>query len=278
MTGGRIFGKNGLRERWKKKLLLNITDNLELHTFGSDIMTVSSAAGISRYTIENWFDKYLTEGIDSINTFDYKPKQPYLNISQINQVVIWVTFGNPENTKQVREYIHEKFGISYSCEAVRQFLKKRGLAVIRPETHPGSPPSVEEQKQFIDEYFRMKYSGPPGSVTLFGDAMHLVHNNVPGLCRGDPKFLPVLDTNSGRKRPDILGAYNPDSHSFLHLTGEENCNAERVTEYLELIMKSFREMTSTFPLYRQIPPRNDSVFMVMDLLRSHSMLVGREMS
>lgn len=207
--------------------------------FGSDIMTVSSAAGISRYTIENWFNKYLTEGIDSINTFNYKPKQPYLNINQINQVVIWVIFENPGNTKQVREYIHEKFGISYTCEAVRQLLKKRGLAVIRPGTHPGSPPGVEEQKQFICEYFKMKSSGPPGSVTLFGDAMHLAHNNVPGLCWGDPKFVPVMDTNSGRRRLNILGAYNPDSHSFLHLTGEENCNAERVTEYLELIMKSF---------------------------------------
>ncbi len=214
---------------------------LLLIAFGSDIMTASSAIGISKYTIENWFEKYLTEGIDSLNTFNYKPKQSYLNINQINQIIIWVTYENPENTKQIREYIREKFGITYTVEAVRQLLKKRGLAVIRPETRPGNPPSVEEQKQFIYEYFKMRTSGPTGSVTLFGDAMHLVHQNVPGLCRGDPKFAPVPDTNSGRKRLNILGAYNPDNYSFIHLTGEENCNAERVTEYLELIGKSYSD-------------------------------------
>jgi transposase len=32
-----------------------------------------------------------------------------------------------------------------------------------------------------------------------------------------------------------LGAYNPDTYSFVHLTGEENCDAERVIEYFTVI-------------------------------------------
>lgn len=52
--------------------------------------------------------------------------------------------------------------------------------------------------------------------------MHLIHQNVPGLCWGDPKDSPMLKTNTSRQRLNILGAYNPDSLSFVHLTGEEN--------------------------------------------------------
>jgi len=84
----------------------------------------------------------------------------------------------------------------------------------------------------------MKSSCEPGTVFLFGDGMHLVHQNVPALCWGDPKNPPVLKTNTGRKRLNILGAYNPDTHSFVHLTGEENCDAERVIEYFTVIMRA----------------------------------------
>jgi transposase len=85
----------------------------------------------------------------------------------------------------------------------------------------------------------MKRTYEPGTVFLFGDGMHLVHQNVPGLCWGDPKDPPVLKTNTGRQRLNILGAYNPDSHEFVHLTGEENCNAERAIKYFDTILKAY---------------------------------------
>ncbi len=85
----------------------------------------------------------------------------------------------------------------------------------------------------------MKENSEPGTVFLFVDGMHLVHQNIPGFCWGDPKAPPILKTNTGRKRLNILGAYNPDSHDFVHLTGEENCNAERVIEFCEVVIKYY---------------------------------------
>jgi transposase len=87
----------------------------------------------------------------------------------------------------------------------------------------------------------MKRSSDPGTVFLFGDGMHLVHQNVPGLCWGDPKQPPIIKTNTGRKRLNILGAYNPDSHKFVHLTGEENCDAKRAIEYFDVILMAYRK-------------------------------------
>ena len=207
---------------------------------GADTGFVSSVAGKCLKTVQNWFEIYVTEGIDVLNSLNYKARKPYLNRNQINQVIIWVTFENPSNTKAVREYIIEKFGIVYTVEAVRCLLKKYGMDVLRPKTVPGDPPTIEEQKQFINDYKNMKASAVPGTVTLFADAMHLIHQNVPGLCWGDPLLPPVLETNSGRKRLNILGAYNPESHSLIHLTGEENCDADRVIGFLELIIRTHR--------------------------------------
>ena len=90
----------------------------------TDASVVASGIGISEFTIENWYNQYVSEGIESIASFNYKPKQAYLNFFQINQTVIYVTFENPKNLKQIKEYIKEKFGVDYALESVRILLKK----------------------------------------------------------------------------------------------------------------------------------------------------------
>jgi len=157
-------------------------------------------------------------------------------MSETNQIVIHVTFGNPSTAKEVRDYIEQKFGISYCIGAVRQLLRKHGLKFLRAGTVPGNPPDEEKQKEFIGQYSNMRNT--PDSVTLCGDVMHLIHQNFPGLCRGNPAFPPIEETNSGRKRLNIIGAYDPAAYSFTHLTGEENCNADRVTQFPDIIHRS----------------------------------------
>lgn len=206
--------------------------------------SVSSVTGNSVYTIEYWFKLYTEEGIGRLNTLKYTPKQPYLNMFQINQVIIYVSWENPRNIREVREYIREKFGVSYSDDAVRKLLRKRGLKFMRPKKVPGNPPSAGEQIEFVENYNKSRAFQTPDSVILFGDAMHLVHQAVPALCWGDPAFPPLLSANTGRSRLNILGAYNPDTCSVIHLAGEENCNAERAVQFFDLIIKSYPAASS----------------------------------
>lgn len=114
---------------------------------GVELKTVASIIGKSIKTIENWHYQYVTKGIDSLNSFQYKPKKPYLTSEQIDQVVGWVKETNPGKTKEVREYIKEHFKVTYSNEAVRKMLKKMGLKILRPKIVPGNPPSEVEQKK-----------------------------------------------------------------------------------------------------------------------------------
>ena len=216
---------------------------------GMSSETVAPIIGKSVYTIDYWFELYIREGIGRLDTLNYVPKQPYLSFFQINQVIIYVTWENPIVIRQVREYIGQKFGVSYCDDAVRKMLGKRGLKVLRPKKVPGKPPTVEEQLDFIEEYEKIRESQKPDEVILFTDAMHLIHQPVSSLCWGDPAFPPVLPTNSGRKRLNILGAYNPVTHSLIHLTGEENCNSDRVTEFLDLVVRS-NPFASSITLYR----------------------------
>jgi transposase len=114
---------------------------------GLELVKISSIIGKSIRTIEKWYFEYATKGIDSLNSFQYKPKKSYLTSEQIDQVVAWVKATNPGKTKEVREYIKEHYKVVYTTEAVRKLLKKNGLKVLRPKIVPGNPPSEEDQKK-----------------------------------------------------------------------------------------------------------------------------------
>lgn len=199
------------------------------------IETVATVIGKSVKRIETWGAQYLTKGIASLNSFNYHPKHTYLPSSQIEQLVTWVKATNPAKAKQVRAYIKEQFGVTYSVEAVRVLMHKQGLKRLRPKTEPANPPSEAEQREFVTTYTQMKAESAPGTAFLFLDAMHLVHQNEPGYCWGDPTDPPVIKTNTGRQRLNILGAYNPADYSLRHVTGEASCNGERVVELFEVI-------------------------------------------
>ena len=107
-------------------------------------------------TIENWFYQYMSKGINSLNSFHYKPKQPYLTPEQINEVVTWVKKDNPAKTKEIAAYIKEKFNVKYTKEGVRVLIKNNGIKLLKPKVIPGKTPNEKEQKEYIKKYFEMK--------------------------------------------------------------------------------------------------------------------------
>ena len=114
---------------------------------GIDLRDIAAIAGVAMKTIENWHHQYLSKGIDCLNSFQYKPKQPYLSDEQTQQLLNWVRTTNPIHLKQIRIHIIEEFGIKYTTEAIRKLLHKNGIKLIRPKVMPGDPPSEEEQEK-----------------------------------------------------------------------------------------------------------------------------------
>ena len=114
---------------------------------GIAISDVGAITGVALKTIANWHHQYLTKGIDCLNSFQYRPKQPYLSDEQTQQILNWVRTTNPAKLKQIRAYVIEEFGTKYTTEAIRKLLHKHGLKLIRPKVIPGNPPSEEEQKK-----------------------------------------------------------------------------------------------------------------------------------
>ena len=137
------------QEDFRLKLRFMAILSVALNKSDIEVAVENAAAvfGKSDATIKNWLIQYLTEGPEKVNSFNYKPKQSYLNRYQINQVIIFVTYENPGTVKEVMDYIKREFSVSYSHEAVRQLLIKNGLKLLRPVKIPGNLPYSDVQKK-----------------------------------------------------------------------------------------------------------------------------------
>lgn len=124
--------------------LLMMAEEVEPHK-------IALILGKSMKTIENWHHQYLTKGIASLNSFQYKPKQSFLSLEQTEEIVDWVKKNNPGKIKEVQQFIKDQFKIQYSHEAVRKILKKNGLKFLKPKVVPGNPPTETEQKKLSND-------------------------------------------------------------------------------------------------------------------------------
>ena len=101
-----------------------------------------------------------------------------------------------------------------------------------------SDSSQKAQEKHLEHYNEIKTFVGKGVKVFHADAMHLVHLPVLGKCwikRGLEYFI---YSNTGRKRLNILGAYDPDSHELLYDLSESNCDHKRILEFLKKIENS----------------------------------------
>lgn len=63
--------------------LLMLSKKIQVHE-------ITEILGISPYSLRNWFNNYSKKGINSLNSFQYKPKQPYLSEPQCQELKSWV--------------------------------------------------------------------------------------------------------------------------------------------------------------------------------------------
>ncbi|MGK0290716.1 MAG: transposase, partial [bacterium] len=179
----------------------------------------------------------------------------------------------PGNRKIIQEYIQDLFGIFYDLSSIGKLLKRIGIKRLRPKVIPGKSPSIGVQVDFMLKYFQVRDMSQKntGILQLFGDGMHLHHQAVPSFCWGDPKDSPLLNTNSNRKRLNILGAYSIRPHTLIHHTSEENCNAMKVIHFLKKIVKAFSQYHSIVLYLDNAPYFHADI--VQKFLRKHPEII-----
>ena len=104
---------------------------------------------------------------------------------------------------------------------------------------PDKAPTETVQKDFIQQI--EDYSQQKGTVLLFFDPCHLLHNVVNARMwqpRGKKGTI-TIKSNAGRKRINILGALDIEDFSVTTTLTEETCDSERMVEFLQKIKEKY---------------------------------------
>lgn len=204
---------------------------LWLKSQGLPNQEIAKLSGVSDNTMRSYFYEYLQGGLKELAEFKiYKPQSELMKFEKILKKHF---DKNPPTTIKEAQAVIEKLTGIKRCETqIRNFLKKMGMRLLKVGQIPAKadPKQQKESKKNILEP-RLKEAKKGTRIVFFVDAAHLVMGGFLGFvwCRSR-KFI---QTPSGRKRFNVLGALNALTKEVIAVTNDTYINSESVCELLE---------------------------------------------
>lgn len=163
--------------------------------------------------------------------------QGRLNEQQMKELDAFVQEKLIQDARQVQAWILEQYGIQYTITGIHALLHKLDFQYKETTGYPSKMDPVD-QADFNEFYEDLLENMPEGSILGFLDAVHPQHNTRPTkawIKKGARKFLP---SNTGRKRLNINGFYNPLTQEVI-CRDEETINAQATIELLKDVEKRY---------------------------------------
>ena len=182
-------------------------------------------------TIRNYRKRYIEGGILGLVTDNHSGKRCHLSDKEKKQLSNFLQTKLCMDTKEIVEFIKNKFNVNYSVSGVTALLHSLGFTYKKTKSVPGKA-SKEAQELFIIEYGRLKSEGK----IYFADSTHPMHNPVIsyGWIRKGEDFE-VL-TNCGRHRFNINGAVDIENLDVITRTCDW-VNSDSICDLLRAIKK-----------------------------------------
>jgi transposase len=233
---------------------------------------VAELLGIGLTQLGEWLRVFRNKGLEALCTLHYKGDPGKLRPNQVQQLKDQVGTGCFRNTDQIRHWLEETFGVSYSPSGVKDLLKRVGVSYHKVTGFLWKA-DPDKQKAFVKKYERQKANarrkGARKTRRYFVDACHPVWGL--GLVFScwllvGQRFL--VGMGGGRKRLNILGAYCPDDQEYLDLRlTRDNINGEQFVNLLRLLRERHPD-TERFILYLDNAAYYDKP-VVQEWLRRH---------
>jgi len=203
---------------------------------------VAELLRIDEDTVTNYTKKYDESGLQGLLEENYHhPKsqlEPYTE--QLKEL-----FKNqaPHTVNQAIEMIDKETGVVLKPSACREFLRKIGMKCRRCGVVPGKAMDDDKQRQAQQEFHDQQLQSTldeakQGKRTvLFVDAAHFVMGAFLGMVWCFVRLL--LPSASGRKRHNVLGAYDPITHEAITVTNDTYINQNVFCEFLDKIANAY---------------------------------------
>jgi transposase len=202
-------------------------------------------AGVVRVdgdTVTDYLRKYRDGGLPMLLAENYRKGEGQLDdhADRLKKV-----FENspPHTVNQATEVIERETGIRLKHSACRDFLRKLGMKCRRCGLVPGKAPNDEKQLQAQQEFHdnklqpRLEEAKQGRRTVLFVDAAHFVMGAFLGMLWCFVRQL--LPSSCGRRRYNVLGAYDPIRQEAVTLTNDTVVNQVTFCALLDKIASCY---------------------------------------
>ncbi len=214
---------------------------------------VAHLLGIGLSQLGEWLRLYRNKGLDALCLLHYKGDPGNLTAEQVNQLKEKVSTGCFRNSEQIRQWLFDTFGVSYTPSGVKDLLRRVGVSYHKVTGFLWKA-NPDKQRAFVERVARHKREAKrpdaPRTRRYYVDACHPVWGLDLVFCcwlLSGQRFL--VGMGSGRKRLNILGAYCPDDHEYIdYRLTRDNINGAQFVNFLRLL-RSMHPGVERFILY-----------------------------
>lgn len=220
-----IKGKK-LADRIKAIMLLNK---------GFSYTQTAEVLMLDEVTLRRYERQYKEKDIDGLLECRYCGGKSRLSVLQQEALETYLVSKTLTAASQIRKYIQQTYGKTYSLIGVTKLLHRMGFAYKKPKIAPGNV-SIVLQQAFLRRYEGIKKQLGNKDQIYFSDATHPTHNTKPSygwIKKGKANDV-YVKSNTGRKRINILGALNIADKQAVVIEGE-TINAQAVIRLFEII-------------------------------------------
>ncbi len=210
---------------------------------GFSQIEVSEMLLLDEDTITKWKQIFLNRKDNSSWLVDknvpYWGKLSSLQMARIRQYC--ATF-RVQTCQEIREYINTNILIDYDLSSVQKLVRRMGLSHQQLHRLPGKV-DVAKQAIFIEKYEQTIEQLLDNETVMFIDAVHPQHNTTPSKIWsqvGEPRWI---ESNTGRERVNINGAYNPFSMDVI-TRQDKTINGLSTIEILKQITNFYQDSKS----------------------------------
>ena len=219
----------------RKRVIDKIKAILMLNS-GYSYELIAEVLLIDDSTIRRWYTRYKEDGIEGLLADFYLGGGSYLTEKQQKALIEQLESHVYLTAKEICAYVLKRFKIDYTVKGMTDLLHSLGFRYKKPKHVPGKA-NIDNQVEFIAAYEKLKKNKKHEDRIYFMDGVHPLHNSQPayGWIRTGTDM--VLQSNTGRERLNLNGAYNIEDHTAV-VQEAESINAQLTVSLLKEMMKN----------------------------------------
>ena len=190
-------------------------------------------------TIRKWYNVYQSDGLETMFRYFYIGSTGKLSHKQRQALCKHLESTVYMTAKEVCKYVETKYGVHYTTKGITNLLHRLGFTYRKPKHIPGKADSAA-QEAFVEKYMELKEAKGPKDRIYFVDGVHPLHNSQPAHGWLKKGYNYTIQSNTGRTRININGAYNLEDHTVI--IEESPCiNAQSTIALFKKILKEQTE-------------------------------------